>query len=92
MFLDTSKFYLFKTSITVSDVDYNKYVIQDGETEVVDDWSVQPLVRLIRDAADGDGGPEEESKPNDMVSFLHLPSLYDLLYVIHLYHSLHLLD
>lgn len=53
--------------ISFVDADYERYVVHNGDTEVVDDLSSIPLVRLIRDAADIDG-PEIEDKINDMVS------------------------
>ncbi|XP_047479958.1 plexin domain-containing protein 2-like isoform X2 [Penaeus chinensis] len=48
-----------------NDVDYERYVVHNGDTEVVDDLSSIPLVRLRRDATDSDGA-ELEDKINDM--------------------------
>ncbi|ROT78319.1 hypothetical protein C7M84_002950 [Penaeus vannamei] len=56
---------LNSSSAHKNDADYERYVVHNGDTEVVDDLSSIPLVRLIRDAADIDG-PEIEDKINDM--------------------------
>lgn len=60
-------YHLFIFSLSLLDADYERYVVHNGDTEVVDDLLSIPLVRLRRDATDSDGA-EVEDKINDMVS------------------------